>query len=171
MMPRAPPAVAPLPVLRQTEKPIPTCFHAKQAARSQCVSRAILLPSILWHNRQTITHLVLMSKPKNCRCDFEDQITKPELSVLRPKLGNPPTLVLRLSQETCAPHLLVHSTDRTQCHPTSRSSDHQVPDLCLTISGPLHQVSYSFHDPHRCPPYHTYHLHTTRQANVILHTR
>jgi hypothetical protein len=29
--------------------------------------------------------------------------------------------------------------------------------------GPLHQVSYSCHDPHR------YHLHTTRQANAILH--
>jgi hypothetical protein len=26
---------------------------------------------------------------------------------------------------------------------------------CATISDPLHQVSYSFHDPHRCPPYHT----------------
>jgi hypothetical protein len=25
---------------------------------------------------------------------------------------------------------------------------------CATISGPLHQVSYSCHDPHRCTPCH-----------------
>jgi hypothetical protein len=34
--------------------------------------------------------LVLRVKPKNCHGDFEPQITKPELSVLRPKSGNPP---------------------------------------------------------------------------------
>jgi hypothetical protein len=42
----------------------------------------------------------------------------------------PSTLVLRLNQETRAPHLHVHGADRTQRHPTSRSPDHQVPDLC-----------------------------------------
>jgi hypothetical protein len=54
--------------------------------------------------------------------------------------------------------------------PTRLSSGHRVPDLCLTLTGPLHQVFYSFHDPHHCPSYHTYHLHTMRKANVILHT-
>jgi hypothetical protein len=34
--------------------------------------------------------LVLRPKPRNCRGDFEAQITKPELLALRPKLGNPP---------------------------------------------------------------------------------
>jgi hypothetical protein len=34
--------------------------------------------------------LVLRPKPRNRRGDFEAQITKPELSVLRPKPGNPP---------------------------------------------------------------------------------
>jgi hypothetical protein len=38
----------------------------------------------------------------------------------------------------------------------------------VIISGPLHQVSYFCHDPHRCTSYHTCHLHTTRQANTIL---
>jgi hypothetical protein len=80
------------------------------------------------------------------------------------------TLVLRLNQETCAPRLHVHGTDRTQRHPTSRSSSHRVPNLCLTIPGPLHQVSYSCLDPRRCPPCRTCYLHTTRQANTILHT-
>jgi hypothetical protein len=34
--------------------------------------------------------LVLRPKPRNCRGDFEAQITKPELPILRPKPGNPP---------------------------------------------------------------------------------
>jgi hypothetical protein len=33
--------------------------------------------------------LVLRPKPRNRRGDFEAQITKPELPVLRPKPGNP----------------------------------------------------------------------------------
>jgi hypothetical protein len=41
--------------------------------------------------------------------------------------------------------------------------------LCLTIPGPLHQVFYSCHNPHRCPPCHTCHLYTMRQANAILY--
>jgi hypothetical protein len=44
----------------------------------------------LWRNRQTEAHLVLRHKPRNRRDDFEAQITKPELSVLMPKPGNPP---------------------------------------------------------------------------------
>jgi hypothetical protein len=48
-----------------------TCFHAKQAARSRCVSRADLHPSVLWRNRQTEACLVLMTKPRNRRGDFE----------------------------------------------------------------------------------------------------
>jgi hypothetical protein len=70
--------------------PSQTCFHTKQAARSRCVSHADLPPSVLWHNRQTEACLVLRPKPKNRRGDFKDQITKPELPVLRPKPGNPP---------------------------------------------------------------------------------
>jgi hypothetical protein len=34
--------------------------------------------------------LLLRYKPRNHRGDFEAQITKLELPVLRPKLGNPP---------------------------------------------------------------------------------
>jgi hypothetical protein len=34
--------------------------------------------------------MVLGPKPRNHRGDFEAQITKPELPVLRPKPGNPP---------------------------------------------------------------------------------
>jgi hypothetical protein len=46
----------------------------------------------LWHNRQTEACLILRPKPRNRRGNFEGQINKPELSVLRRKLGNPPPL-------------------------------------------------------------------------------
>jgi hypothetical protein len=48
----------------------------------------------LWRNRQIEAHLVLRHKPRNCRGDFETQITKPELQVLKPKPRNPPPLWL-----------------------------------------------------------------------------
>jgi hypothetical protein len=48
-----------------------TCLHAKQAARSQRVSHTDLPPSVLWRNRQTEACLVLMSKLRNRRGDFE----------------------------------------------------------------------------------------------------
>jgi hypothetical protein len=103
--------------------------------------------------------------------DFMGKIIKPQLPVLRFKLKNPLTLVLRLNQETCAPRLFVHGADHTQYHPTSWSFGHRVPDLCLTISGPLHQVFYSCLKPRRYPSCRTYHLHITRQANAFLHTK
>jgi hypothetical protein len=145
--------------------PSPTCFQAKHDTRSRWVSRVVLHSSVLWCNWQTVVHLVLRNKPRNRLGDFEAQITKLELPVLRPKSGNRP------NQETCAPCLIVHGTDGTRCHLTSQSCDHWVPDLCLTIPGPLHQVSYSCQDPCCCPPCHTCHLHTMRPANAILHIR
>jgi hypothetical protein len=69
--------------------PSSTRFQVKQAARSQHVSRAVfILPSVLWCKRQTIAHLILRPKTRNRRGDFVGQITKPQLSVLRPKPGN-----------------------------------------------------------------------------------
>jgi hypothetical protein len=62
----------------------------KQTAKSQRVFHTNLPLSILWHNRQTEAHLVLRHKTRNRRGDFEAQITKPELPVLKPKSGNPP---------------------------------------------------------------------------------
>jgi hypothetical protein len=44
---------------------------------------------ILWRNRQIEACLVLRPKPRNRHGDFEAQITKPELSVLRLKPKNP----------------------------------------------------------------------------------
>jgi hypothetical protein len=53
------------------------------------VSRADLPPLVLWRNWQTEAHLVLRPKPRNRRDDFEAQISKPKLPVLRPKSRNP----------------------------------------------------------------------------------
>jgi hypothetical protein len=72
-------------------KPSSTSFHPNQAARSRRVSRVNLPPSGLLRNRQTEVHLILMPKPINRCGDFDAQITKPRLPVLRPKSGNPPS--------------------------------------------------------------------------------
>jgi hypothetical protein len=42
---------------------------------------------VLWRNQQTEACMVLRPKPRNRRGDFEAQITKPDLTVLRPKSG------------------------------------------------------------------------------------
>jgi hypothetical protein len=47
-----------------------------------------ILPSILWRNRQTISHLVLTPKPRNHHDDFMSQITKPQQPILRSKSEN-----------------------------------------------------------------------------------
>jgi hypothetical protein len=62
----------------------------------------------------------------------------------------------------------VHDAYRTKRHPPDRPAIEYL--TCAIISGPLHQVSYSCHNPRRCPSCRTCHLHTLRQANTILHT-
>jgi hypothetical protein len=115
--------------------------------------------------------LVFEPKPRNYRGDFEVQITKPELQVLMPKPRNSSTFVLRFKQETRAPRLHVHGIYRIRHHPTSQSLSHRVSNLCLIIPGPLHQISYSYHNHHHCLSCRTCYLHTTRQVNVIPHTK
>jgi hypothetical protein len=85
----------------------------KQTARYQYVSCVILPPPILWCNQQTKTRLILRNKPKKRHGDCKTQITKSELSILRPKLKNRMTLVLGLNKETCATHIHMHDTDRS----------------------------------------------------------
>jgi hypothetical protein len=60
------------------ENPRSTCFQAKQAVKSRRMSNAVfILPSVLWHNQQTVSYSVLRPKPRNSHGDFEAQITKP----------------------------------------------------------------------------------------------
>jgi hypothetical protein len=81
--------------------------------------------------------------------------------------NKPSILVLRLNQKTRAPHLHVHGADCTRVtQPLDRPATEY--STCVTIPGPLHQVSNSCHDPRCYPLCRTCHLHTTRQANAIL---
>jgi hypothetical protein len=68
------------------------------------------------------------------------------------------------------------SSPCARCRPHTVSPDLSIvwpPSTRSVLDHPwsLHQVSYSCCDHHRCPLCHTCHLHTTRQANTILHTR
>jgi hypothetical protein len=101
-----------------------TYFHAKQVARSRCVSRVDLLSSVLWRNRQIEVHLVLRLKQKKRHGDFEAQIIKPEIPILRPKSENMSNLVLMSNQVIRSPCLLMHDTDHTRHHLISQSSGH-----------------------------------------------
>jgi hypothetical protein len=136
MMPRAAPVIAPSSVFRQNWETLEwlASRRSKQLDLDACPTPSSSSAHRFWGaNRQTIAHLVLWPKPRNCRSDFVGQITKPHLLVLRPNPGNLSTLVFRLNQETYAPYLLVHGVCHTQHHPTSRSSGHRVPDLCLIL--------------------------------------
>jgi hypothetical protein len=55
-------------------------------------------------------------------------------------------------------------------HGATRPLDRPITEYpsCAIIPDPLHQVSYSCHGPRRCTTCRTCHLHTTRQANVVL---
>jgi hypothetical protein len=70
------------------ENPRMIFFAPKQAAKSQHVSHTVPFSSVLWCNLQIESRLVLRSKPRNRRGNFEAQITKLKLSVLRPKSKN-----------------------------------------------------------------------------------
>jgi hypothetical protein len=131
----------------QTNKPPPTWFWGPNKETVVVILRP---------NSST---LVLRPKPRNCHGDFQAQITKPS------------PLVLRLNRETCASRLLhVYDADLTWRHLTSWSSGHRVPDLCLTIPYPLHQISDSCLDPRCCSPCRIRYLHIMRQANVFFQT-
>jgi hypothetical protein len=87
-------------------------------------------------------------------------------------IHKPLTLVLRLNQETHAPHLHMHGTDRTWRHSTSRSSGHRVPDLCdyLRSFAPGLQLlprSSSLHAMPHLPPAH----HETSKRDSLNETK
>jgi hypothetical protein len=72
---------------------------------------------------------------------------------------------------TKKPTLLVSTCMVQSTHNVTLPPDRSVTkySTCATIPVPLHLVSYSCHDPHCYPPCRTYHLHTVRQINAILH--
>jgi hypothetical protein len=90
MVPHAPPAVAPPPVLRLDGKNLErlTSMRSKPPNLNVCPA-----PCSIRHfcrPRQTEARLVLMHKRRNRHGDFDDQIIKSQLPVLSPKPRNPP---------------------------------------------------------------------------------
>jgi hypothetical protein len=98
---------------------------------------------------------------------FEAKPAKTARVVLRPNRQKPSEWF----QVSTKKHVLHVSMCMVQTtHGATQPLDRPATEYptCATIPGPLHQVSYSCHDPHRCTPCRTCHLHTTRQANMIL---
>jgi hypothetical protein len=167
------------------ENPSPSCFPMKQAAGYQCVSSHHLhslisfeaqtdKPPPLGFEAQTKKPSQWFWGPNYQTVDlgFEAQIKKPLQWFWSQTTDKPSPLVLRLNWKTHAPHLLyVYDADCTWLHSTFWSSDHWVSDLCLIIPNPLHQVSYSWLDPHCFLLCRFRHLYFTRQATVLLETK
>jgi hypothetical protein len=151
MVPCAPPVAAPLPVLSKLTNLLPLSFEAQTKKP----------PWWFWG-----------PNPQTVDLGFEAQTKKLSQWFWSQPTDKLPPSVLRLNQETRASRLLhMYDADHIRHHPTSRSSGHWAPNLCLVIPDPPCQVSYSCPDPHHCLPRHICHLHITRQANSFLHTK
>jgi hypothetical protein len=106
---------------------------------------------------------------KTAIASFKAQTEKPKATGFKVKLGETVDLDFEAKLRN-----MCSSSPCARCRPHIA-----LPDLSIIwqpstrpmvdYSGPLHQVFYSCHVPHRCPPCRTCHLHTTRQANAIQH--
>jgi hypothetical protein len=159
----------------------PTCFATKQAAGCRRVPSHRVHPLICFEAQTDIPSLGFEVQIKKLSrwfwgqnhqtidLGFEAHIKKLSQWFWGQTTNKLSPSVLRLNQKTRASYLLhVYNANRTWHHPTSRSSSHWVPHLCLIIPDHLHQVSYSCLDLHRCPPCLIHHLHIMRQANTFL---
>jgi hypothetical protein len=79
---------------------------------------------------ETVTTSFETKPEKTVATGFEAKLEKTVPVVLRPNYWQTFPMVLRPNQETRATRIYVHGADRTQRHPTSRSSGHRLPDLC-----------------------------------------
>jgi hypothetical protein len=152
MMSRAPHVVAPPPVLRLDWETL--AWLASRRSKPPDLDACPAPTSLRWFCGAIDKPKPPWLRPKlrNRRGEFEAQITKPELPVLRPKPGN------------CRPWFWGSTKKLVLSSPCARCRQHMA-------HGPLHQVSYYYLDPCRCRSCRTWHLHTTRQAKVILHMK
>jgi hypothetical protein len=104
--------------------------------------------------------------------DFEAQAEKPITIGFEAKPEKIVQVVLRAnhSQTVDLGFEAQLRNSRSSSPRATRHLDHSATEYqtYAIIPGPLHQVSYSCHDPRRCTPCRTCHLHTMRQANTIL---
>jgi hypothetical protein len=137
-----------------------TCFKMKQAARCQCVSSHHLHP-LIGFEAQT-------DKPPPTWFWGPNQETV--VVILRPKSPNRHPWFWGPIQETLTVVLRPNHWQTITISFEAKPSGHRVPDLCLIIPDPPHQVCYSCLNPCHCPPCCIRHLHIMRQANTFLHT-
>jgi hypothetical protein len=185
MMPRVPPIVAPSLVLWQNWETLtrPALRRSKLLDVDTCPHTVFICSSVLRRKPTNLLQLGFEAQSKKLLwwfcgpnhktvdLGFEAQTKKSSKWFWGQATEKPPPLVFRLNQETHTYRLLhVYIAGHTRHHVTSWSYGHRLPDLCLIIPNPPHQVSYSCLNHHRCPPCHIRHLHITRQANVFLLT-
>jgi hypothetical protein len=100
------------------ENPSLTCFHAKQAARSQHVPHTVALPSVLLCNRQTIATGFEVKTEKTVATSFEAKPEKTDLVVLRSNHWQ--TIVLGFEAQ---PRSTRSSSPCARCRPHMTSPD------------------------------------------------
>jgi hypothetical protein len=136
---------------------------------------------------ETVTVVFEAKPPETVATSFEAKPTKTVRVFFRPNHSQTVTIGFEAqTDEKSSDHsqtvdlgFKAQSKNPRSSSPRARCRPHTVPpDLsateyptCATIPGPLHQVSYFCHDPRRCTPCRTCHLHTKRQANTILQTK
>jgi hypothetical protein len=123
MMPRAPPTIAPSPVLRQNWKnPSPTCFATNQATGCWCVSSHYLHPLVgfeaqidkpppTWFRGPNQEIVTVVSRPTHWQPIATGFEAKPE----NPRFSSPPCVWC--GSHTAAPNLLIFRPPSTQLVP------------------------------------------------------
>jgi hypothetical protein len=196
MMPRAHPAVTPPPVLRKNWETLAQVVSrwSKPPDIDACPQTVFIHLSVLRRKLKSLLPLgfeAQTKKPSWWFCGPNHQTTA---AYFRPKPGNPSEWFCGQTTRTVAtgfeakpgetinlgfevePRNSCSSSPCAQCRPHTASPYLSIvwtPSIrpVLDHPGPLHQVSYSCLDPHRCPPCCTCHLHITRQANMFLHMK
>jgi hypothetical protein len=174
MVPHASPTVVPLPVLRPDWKTLARLASSwsRPLDLNVCPASSFLhrfcgttdksKPVWFWGSNQETTAVILRPKSPNQSCQFwgSNRETRRRRFWGQNRENHRPwfwgstkklTLLISMYMVQTA-HDITRPLDRpTIKYPT-----------CATIFGPLHQVSYSCRNPHRCMPCHTCHLYTTR---------
>jgi hypothetical protein len=179
-MSRAPPTVVHLPVLRPDRKTLArltfrwmkpldlnTCSAPTSLRRFYGATDKTKLAWFWGSNQETFT-VILMVKSPNHSCQFWGPNRKTRATGFEAK----PRETVDLGFET-QPRNSRSSYPCAWCRPHTVS-----PDLLITrplstwtvFDHPQSTVPGFLLDPRRCSSYRTCHLHTTRQANMILHT-
>jgi hypothetical protein len=186
MMPRPPPIVAPSLVLRQNWETLAwlASWWSKPLDVYACPHTVLIRSSVLRHKPTNLLPLGFEAQTKSLSRWFwgtNHQTIDLSFEAWNKKLPwwfwgqTTDKLSLSVLRQNRKPHasrlLHVYDVNHTQHHLTSWSSGHWVPNLCLIILDPLHQVFYSCLDPHCCPPCRICHLHITRQASMFLQTK